>query len=268
MSLRRIYDFVIRRNVRVQGVLGRFFATEPAESKNEIVDITSADEKPVYSLMDDQEFQQELAKKRNKSRLNPQDRNMLIGLRPYDKPMSWHHYKVKYKKVTLGRYGLTAIDVPAGFAWPTQKEIRNAKEYERVAFPLSLQDRWKQLEERKQKKAARIKERENQLLEKMMKMDEWTAQLNAKIAKKEAELEAARLRKERLVEEVRRHFGFKISPHDDRFKEMLLQKEKEEKKKKKEAKKQAKLERMTNMIQRASKNENQEQKTDSTKSVE
>lgn len=101
-----------------------------------------------------------------------------------------------------------------------------------------------------------------------MKMDEWTAQLNAKIAKKEAELEAARLRKERLVEEVRRHFGFKISPHDDRFKEMLVQKEKEEKKKKKEAKKQAQLEKITNMIQKASKNESQEQKSDSTKSVE
>lgn len=156
--MRRIYDIVIRRNVRVQ-VLGRFFATKPTESKNEIVDITTADEKPVYSLMEDQEFQEELARKRNKSRLNPQDRNVLMGLRPYDKPMSWHHYKVKYKKVTLGRYGLTAIDVPAGFAWPTQREIENAKEYERVAFPLSLQDRWKELEERKQRKANRIKER-------------------------------------------------------------------------------------------------------------
>lgn len=110
--------------------------------------------------------------------------------------------------------------------------------------------------------------RENQLLEKAMKMGEWRAQLNAKIVKKEAELEAARLRKERLVEEIRRHFGFKISPHDERFKEMLVQKEKEEKKKKKEAKKQARLERITNMIQRVSKDESQKQVTDSTKSVE
>lgn len=42
-----------------------------------------------------------------------------------------------------------------------------------------------------------------------------------------------------MVEEVRRHFGFKIDPRDDQFKEMLEQKEKEERKLAKEAKKKA-----------------------------
>lgn len=96
-------------------------------------------------------------------------------------------------------------------------------------------------------------------MEKLAKMNQWKAELTAKIAKKEAALEAARLHKERLVEEVRRHFGFKISPHDERFKEMLAQKEKEEKKKKKEAKKQARLNKLLS---------SNEQPTDSTKSVE
>lgn len=99
-------------------------------------------------------------------------------------------------------------------------------------------------------------------------MDEWTAELNAKIAKKEAELEAARLRKERLVEEVRKHFGFKIEPYDERFKTMLAQKEKEEKKKKKEAKKQTKLEKLTSMAQKLSNDMSQEETTESTKPVE
>jgi len=48
-----------------------------------------------------------------------------------------------------------------------------------------------------------------------------------------------------LVEEVRRHFGFKIDPRDERFKELLEQKEKEERKKAKEAKKKARQERIT-----------------------
>lgn len=230
------------------------------------IDITTAEEKPVYAEMDDPEFQRELARKRNKSRLNPQDRNVLMGVRPYNKSMSWHHDRVKFKRRMLGRYGLKAIDVPAGFAWPTESEVEDAKEYERVAFPLSLQERWKELEEKKQKKAEQIEAREKQLLEKMMKMGEWQAELEAKIAKKKAELEAARLRKERLVEEIRRHFGFKISPHDERFKEMLAKKEKEEKKKKKEAKKQARLEKFADMIQ--VKSETKEQETDSTKPVE
>jgi RNase H-fold protein (predicted Holliday junction resolvase) len=47
-------------------------------------------------------------------------------------------------------------------------------------------------------------------------------------------------KKDRLVEEVRRHFGFKIDSRDDRFKELLEQKEKEERKKVKEAKKKVK----------------------------
>lgn len=159
MSLRRVYDIIIRPNLRAQGILGRFFATESTESKNEVVDITAADEKPVYSQMDDPQFQEELARKRNKSRLNPEHRNILMGLRPYDTPITWHHYKVKYKKLMLGRYGLKGNDEPAGFAWPTQSEIDDAKEYERVAFPLSLQGRWRNLEKKKQKEAERIKAR-------------------------------------------------------------------------------------------------------------
>ncbi|EFN61745.1 hypothetical protein EAG_12114 [Camponotus floridanus] len=100
----------------------------------------------------------------------------------------------------------------------------------------------------------------------MMNMEEWTKQLKAKIAKKEDELQAARKHKQRLVEELRRHFGFKISPHDERFKEMLQKKEKEEKKKK-EVKKQARMEKL-GMIPKEAESEGQEEVTDSTKSVE
>lgn len=101
-------------------------------------------------------------------------------------------------------------------------------------------------------------------------MEKWTTDLETKIAKKEAALDAAKLRKERLVEEVRRHFGFKISPNDERFKEMLVQKEKEEKKKKKEAKKQARLDKFKNMVEEIAKDtsKSNEQTIESTKSAE
>lgn len=46
----------------------------------------------------------------------------------------------------------------------------------------------------------------------------------------------AKERKDRLIEEVRRHFGFKIDPRDERFKEMLELKEKAQKKALKEIK--------------------------------
>lgn len=101
-------------------------------------------------------------------------------------------------------------------------------------------------------------------------MEKWTTDLKTKIARKEAALEAARLRKERLVEEIRRHFGFKISPNDEKFKEMLAQKEKEEKKKKKEAKKQARLGKLKNTFQENAEDtsKSNEQTIESTKSAE
>ncbi|KAL6265412.1 hypothetical protein P5V15_002208 [Pogonomyrmex californicus] len=269
MSVRRIYDVIMRRKLRARGVVaGRFFtseSTEAKESKDEVVDITAADEKPLYS--EDPLLQKEIEKKRNKSRLNPQHRNILMDVRPYDAPVDWFHHTVKYKKRMLGRYGLKAIDEPAGFAWPLSKEVEDAQEYERVAFPLSLQERWHMLKEVNRAKAEAVKTREAELTEKVAMMNQWTAELNAKIAKKEAQMEAARLRKERLIEEVRKHFGFKISVHDEKFKTMLAQKEKEEKKKKKEAKKKEKMEKLQSMAQEKAKEASQEQVTDSTKSV-
>lgn len=110
--------------------------------------------------------------------------------------------------------------------------------------------------------------REAEITAKLLKMDQWTVELNARIAKKEADLEAAKLRKERLVEEVRKHFGFKISLNDERFKTMLAQKEKEEKKKKKEAKKKEKLAKLTNIAQKMATDMSQEQATESKKSLE
>lgn len=54
-------------------------------------------------------------------------------------------------------------------------------------------------------------------------------------------------RKNRLIEEVRRHFGFTVDPKDERFQEMLAKKEKEQKKAMKEAKK---LEREAKMVEK------------------
>lgn len=92
----------------------------------------------------------------------------------------------------------------------------------------------------KEEKVARIRAREDDVAKKMEKLDKWVADLNARIAKKEAEARAAKERKDRLVEEVRRHFGFRIDPRDERFQEMLAQKEKADRKKVKEAKRKEK----------------------------
>lgn len=56
-------------------------------------------------------------------------------------------------------------------------------------------------------------------------------------------------RKDRLVEEVRRHFGFKIDPKDERFKQMLEQKEKADKKVQKEERRKLKEQKLMAKLQ-------------------
>lgn len=92
---------------------------------------------------------------------------------------------------------------------------------------------------RKEKRDA-IMKREEDVAKKLDKLEHWMNELNARIAKKEGDARAARERKERLVEEVRRHFGYTVDVKDEKFKEMLAQKEKEDKKAQKEARKKQK----------------------------
>lgn len=58
-------------------------------------------------------------------------------------------------------------------------------------------------------------------------------------------------KKERLMEEVRQIFGFRIDPKDERFKEALLQKEREEKRAAKEAKKIERQQKMMENLRKA-----------------
>lgn len=92
-----------------------------------------------------------------------------------------------------------------------------------------------------------IQKRQDDIVKKIAKLDQWKKELSDKIIKKETDARVAKERKDRLVEEVRRHFGFKIDARDERFKEMLEKKEKEEKKAQKEAKKKL---RETKMLER------------------
>ncbi|XP_053668301.1 growth arrest and DNA damage-inducible proteins-interacting protein 1 [Anopheles marshallii] len=214
----------------------------------------AAQDLPVTFVDDDAESTEErearIATLRNKSRLLPQHRNMLHGVLPYDQSQSWIHETVKYKRMMLGRYGIDGSRVDPRVCFPTKTEAYEKQEYERVAFPFSLKQMMDANEaERKARKAA-IEAREAEVARKLEKLDQWTTDLNARIAKKEAEARAAKERKDRLVEEVRRHFGFKVDPRDERFQEMLALKEREDRKKVKEAKRKEKEEKMMEKLQK------------------
>lgn len=192
--------------------------------------------------------EQEVQLSRNKSRLLPQHRKMLKETKPYDESQSWIHNTLKYNRMMFGRYGL-ASGIDPRICFETPKEKLTRIEYEKVAYPHTLPDmieiNTKQQNEKKQK----IHAREENIRKKLDKLEQWTAEVNDKIAKKEADAKAAKERKDRLVEEVRRQFGFKVDSRDERFKELLAQKEKEDKKKQKEAKRKEKDEKMLAKLQ-------------------
>lgn len=54
--------------------------------------------------------------------------------------------------------------------------------------------------------------------------------------------------RERLIEEVRAHFGYTVDPRDDKFKEMLEKKEKEQKKAQKEERRKLKQQQLMDKL--------------------
>jgi len=192
---------------------------------------------------DVQSREHEIQRKRNKSRLKPQHRNVLNEQAPYSEPTMWFHGTLRYSRKMYGRYG-EASGVNPSLCWPTKQELADKLEYERVAYPFTIPQMVEDARQKREEKEKRIYERQADIVKKMQKLEHWKQELKNKVAKKESEALAAKERKERLVEEVRRHFGYTVDPRDEKFKEMLEKKEKEQKKAMKIARKKAKEERM------------------------
>ncbi|NP_001155981.1 growth arrest and DNA-damage-inducible, gamma interacting protein 1 [Nasonia vitripennis] len=208
-----------------------------------IVDELNVEETPAYET--EAKFtEEEIAQMRNKSLLWPEHYRILHGQRPYNESKEHYHDRVWYKKRVLGRYGIDAVDVPAGICWPSKEDIADKKEYESLAFPSDIQGLWKEIEEQKKEEAEAIRKREEEIDKAMANFEKWKAALEAKVAKKEAELRAAKKKKEKVMQEIKEQIGYNIDPRDERFKQILEQKEKEDKKKKKEEKKKLRAEKL------------------------
>ncbi|XP_046748791.1 growth arrest and DNA damage-inducible proteins-interacting protein 1 [Diprion similis] len=244
-------NVMLSRNGNVVSLLPRVFSRRFAATKAE--EVSKKDDLDIETL--NEQFylvpkgtpgltEEEIEQKRNKSRLNASHRNILFDKRPeYDEIQSFHT-SVRYKRRMVGRYGMEASDVPIGIAWPTKDEVADRKEYESLLYPETIHDMWDKIAKKNIELAESIRARDEAVGQNLKKLDKWIADLNAKVAKKEAEMLAARERKERLIEEVRRHFGFKINPNDARFKEVLAQKDKADKKQQKLAKKEARQQKL------------------------
>ncbi|KAK9506408.1 hypothetical protein O3M35_008359 [Rhynocoris fuscipes] len=197
-----------------------------------------------------QEKEAEIERKRNKSGLRPQHYNILHGKVPYEEPKCETHLSLKYKKRMFGRYGYES-GVNPGALWPTMDDIKERYEYEKVAYPYSIEEMLKMAKERREYEEKLINERQLKIANNLKKLEQWKQEIADRATKRMQAIAAAKAKREALIEEVRRHFGFKVDPKDERFKEMLLQKEKDHKKKLKAERAQAKQEKLMAQLAKA-----------------
>lgn len=212
-------------------------------SKNEVQEIET-----VTTSVDKAISEDEIKKICNKSRLNNGHRNLVNDQLPYKNPVHRYHHTVKYKRKMYGRYGDSSNVNPA-LAWPTVQDLEDVREYEKVAYPLTIQEMqqnaWNRLECENQE----IQMRQKKIDDNMKKLNGWLKEVKEKAARKIHDAQQAKEKKERLIEEVKKHFGYKIDPKDDRFKEMLVKREKEEKKKVREEKKKIREDKLLQQMQ-------------------
>ncbi|XP_059608834.1 large ribosomal subunit protein mL64 [Phlebotomus argentipes] len=233
-------------------------AVIPSEETSAVAEFVEEDD-------EQEQRRQFIESQRNKSRLLKQHRNIVHEQQPYQRSESWVHNTLKYKRAMFGRYGL-ASGVDPRICFPTAEERAEKEEYDRVAYPYTLEQMRTRIEEEKCAKAERIRLREEQVAEKLSKLEKWTADFRNRVEKAEAEARRVKERRERLVEEVRRHFGFKLDVRDERFKELLAQKEKEDKKQQKEARKKAREEKIiAKLLAKGAEDKNPEKKPEETK---
>lgn len=179
-----------------------------------------------------------IKKSQNKSGLQPQHQNIVNNRQPFEEPKHWSHATLKYQRKIYGKYG-TESNFDPSLCW-NKDEIAQRKEYEAIAYPKEVLELMEIAKTKRKALEDRIAQKQADIAQKMQKNEMWKEDLFKKFAKKEAEAKEAKDRKDRLIEEVRRHFGYTVDPRDDKFKEMLEKKEKEQKKAMKEARKKEK----------------------------
>lgn len=117
---------------------------------------------------------------------------MLHDQNPYPEPSQWYHGTLKYLRRNFGRYGMESGVDPA-ICWPTPKELAVTKEYEKVAFPYSIQEVVAAAKQRRKEKIEQTRLRQEQIVERIAKLEDMKKDLFNRIAKKEAEARAVKV---------------------------------------------------------------------------
>lgn len=215
-------------------------ATEAPVKDDEIYNEDELGKQDVSELLvtedvDAEQREQEIQRKRNKSRLNRTHRSFMKNEpRPMEDLKTTVTLYMTRKQYAL--YG-SASGVDPRLCFHTPAELADKEEYDRVKYPLTIQEMVENVKREKAEKAKAIRDRENKIQANLAKLDKWKSDLEIRLTKKETEARLAKAKREQLLEDIRQEIGFKIDFKDPRFKALMEKKELEAKKAKKADKK-------------------------------
>lgn len=92
----------------------------------------------------------------------------------------------------------------SGICFPTESELKEVDEYNKVAFPLTIQEMITKNNVAKKERNDKVMKRETDIAKNLEKLEQWKTDIENKKSKKMSEAKAAKERKDRIVEEVRR----------------------------------------------------------------
>jgi len=179
--------------------------------------------------------------RRNKSRLSASHRQQVQGRHPFEGVIFEYnnvHRSRKFKRAMLGRYGeKTGID--PGISWPTERDLKLAEEWENLYQPDTLVNQIAQVKQAEADLLQKQKDREAVLEAGLAKLDDQIAAWKVRQASKTQLLDKERVRREKVLAELRAEFGYDVNPEDESMAVRIADREKELAKAERLAKKQA-----------------------------
>lgn len=171
--------------------------------------------------------EEEIMKIRDKSGLSEKDKNW-IKRENLPKFYKLRQFKKTFVRYMYAQYG-RASGIKPGINWPTREELQFMKEYEEKFHP-PLQVLVDKVNAKKQAEIDYRVNREKEILANLKKLPKWKKEFFEKYHQMHKEAENERLKKEKLIQDVREFLGYDLDPSDPRFQEALIKKEEEEKK--------------------------------------
>jgi hypothetical protein len=203
---------------------------KPKESQ-ELIASNVLEESPIVMT------EEELMKIRDKSRLPQHIKSEISGKDIPEMTYLWQFSRqcVRKRYATYGR----ASGLKPGVMWPSKEEFHYIKAIERTFYPTLNQMIAKRKAIREEELRVKQK-REKEIMNNLKQLQKWKQEFWQKYHKMHDDIEAEKLKKEKLIQEVREFVGYDLDPKDPRFEEALIKRDEEQKRLLKAARKQEK----------------------------